>query len=300
MPPSGPTHRSTEPGGATTSSQDDDLPSQVRALYLQQGLSTRTIAEVLGIGRRGVDRALRASGVVIAPRGAGRIRPSARRPDPNDLPEQLRELYIEQRLTRKQISEKLGLTEGLVRTRLAEYGIRSRTRGRDNREDRRDVPAEEIIAAYGDSGVPAEAAGEQVGVSGGLLLRAAHDHGIAVRPGAATKRAARPIELIKALYDDPLVRRTLDRHAVPIVAPTGPIWQRFPEPVALDARLCTELYVDCGLSTTQVELITGQPSTKVRDVLRRAGVTLRPSGGRSPFRRRWDANHPQLRRAEQG
>jgi hypothetical protein len=289
---------SSEPGqdsgtpGAMAASQGDALPARVRALYEQRGLSTRAIAELLGLGRHRVDRALREAGVTIAPRGAGRARPATRRPDPDGLADQLRELYTRQRLTRRQISEKLAVTEGLVRSRLVDYGIRSRTRGRGSREDRRDVPAEQIIATYRDTGAPAEAAAALLGVSRGLLLRAAHDHGIAVRPSATTRRVTRPIELIAALYDDPSVRCTLERHAVPIVTASGPIWQRFPDPVALSTRLCTDLYVDCGLSTTHIELLTGQASSKVRDVLRRAGVTLRPPGGRSPFRRRWDANHP--------
>lgn len=100
---------------------------------------------------------------------------------------------------------------------------------------------------------------------------------------------ANPIELINALYADRLIRATLRRHGVPVVPADGPIWRRFPEPVPLSAQLCTDLYVESGASIAQIELLTGQPASQVRRRLRKAGVRLRPAGGRSPFRRRWEA-----------
>lgn len=270
---------------------DAHFAAQVRRLYEQDGLSTRRIAERLGVRRRAIDQALRAAGVVVAPRGAGRRRPT-RHPDPDDLAEQLRQLYSVERLTRREASEKLGLSEGLVRSRLAEFAIPTRTRGGVNREDRMEVPVEQVLALYRDGGLTAQRAAELLRVSRVVFLRTAHDHGVAVRPGAATARDSAAITLIAALYADPLVRATLERHGVPIVTETGPIWHRFPVPVPLTEALCVELYVEDGLSTTQVELVTGQPATRVGVVLKRAGVTMRPAGGRSPFRVRWEAAHP--------
>lgn len=272
---------------------DPAFVAHVRRLYERDGLSTRRIADVLGVGKRAVDAALRSAGVTVAPRGRGRARLSARYPDPEDLAERLHELYQVERMTRRQASEKLGLTEGLVRTRLAEFGIPTRTRGPDNREDRREVPVERVLALYRDGGLSADEAADLLGVTRRILLRTAHDHGIPVRPGAPTANVANPIELIAALYADPLVRATLRRHRVPMVPAGGPIWQRFPEPVPLSAQLCTDLYVECGTSITQIELLTGQPASQVRRRLQEAGVQMRPAGGRCPFRRRWEQTQVQ-------
>jgi transposase len=265
-----------------------DIGDQLRPLYERDGLSTRQIAQATGISRQRVERALAASGLDIAPRGAGRPRPSRRHVDPDDLGDQLRALYEEARLPRRQVSEKLGLTEGLVRDRLTEYGIPMRTRGHCSREDRRDIPEDELIRLYQDRGLSAHEAGEVLGVSRRIVLRAAHDHGIAVRPGASTRHASAPIHLVAALYADPLVRRTLERHGLPVVPAGGPIWERFPRPVAASIELWSELYFDCGASLTQIELLTGQPAGTVRRQLLAAGATLRPAGGRSPLRLRWE------------
>lgn len=270
---------------------DAQFGSQVRELYERDGLSTRRIAEQLGVRRTAVTTALHAMGVVVSPRGAGRRRPT-RHADPDDLAEQLRQLYSVEGLTRRQTSEILGLSEGMVRTRLAEFAIPTRTRGRCNREDRVEVPLEQIVRLYRDGGLSAQQAAELLDVSRLVFLRAAHDQGVPVRPGATTQHDAESIRLISALYADPQVRSTLERHHVPVATATGPIWRRFPQPVPLTEQLCIELYLNNGLSMTQIELVTGQPASRVHTVLRRAGVTLRSAGGRSPFRIRWEGRHP--------
>jgi hypothetical protein len=263
------------------------LAAEICRLYEQAGLSTRRIADTLGVGRRLVERTLREQGVAVAPRGAGRKRPTTRHPDPDDLADQLRELYENSRLTRQQVSEKLGLTEGLVRTRLAQYGIPTRSRGGHNREDRLEPEIDALRALYVDDGMTAAAAGERLDVTHRIVLRTAHDHGLPVRQGAAAARSSDPVRLIEALYADPLVAATLTRHNLRRVPPGGPIWQRFPQPLPLTTALVRELYVDCGVSITHIELLTGQPATKVRRLLHDAEVPIRSAGGRSPFRRRW-------------
>lgn len=274
---------------ASTRRARSSLTIKVCELYERDGLSTRRIADVLRISRQQVDRALRQAGVAVAARGAGRPRPTTRLPRPDDLAEVLQTLYHDQRLTRRQVSDRLDLTEGFVRDRLEEYGIATRTRGRCHREDRRELSEHDLISYYQDRELSAEAAGHLLGVSRRILLRAAHDRGVPVRPSAAATSNVGPIALIDALYADPLIKRTLRRHRVPTVAAGAPIWERFPDPVPLTAKLCIDLYVLCGVSTTQVELLTGQPAATIQRVLHGAGITLRPPGGRSPFRRRWDA-----------
>jgi hypothetical protein len=51
--------------------------------------------------------------------------------------------------------------------------------------------------------------------------------------------------------------------------------------------LVKDLYWACGTGTNHIELITGQAAESVRKFMRRAGIALRPPGGRTPFLRRW-------------
>lgn len=135
-------------------------------------------------------------------------------------------------------------------------------------------------------------AGRLLGVSRRIVLRSAHEQGLPVRVGGAPpSRGPSEIELLAALYSDPDVRRVLDRHGIPVVTVPGPIWERFPAPQPLTVSLVTQLYEGCGLSTTQIELLTGTPAAAARAALRAGGVQLRAAGGRSPFMRRWRKGH---------
>jgi hypothetical protein len=62
----------------------DDLvdPAYLARLYERDGLSTYQIAELTGLDRQRVTRALRRAGVALRPRGAGRRRPVRRPGDP--------------------------------------------------------------------------------------------------------------------------------------------------------------------------------------------------------------------------
>jgi hypothetical protein len=74
---------------------------------------------------------------------------------------------------------------------------------------------------------------------------------------------------------------------LPEVSPGGPIWRRFPHPLAVPPDLLQQLYVDCGLSLSQIELLSGQPTSTLTKRLRAIGIPSRSPGGRSPFLRRW-------------
>lgn len=258
----------------------------VSHLYDCQGLSTYEIAKATGIGRQRIGRLLHNAGVAVKPRGAGRQRP----PDAEQaaLTDVAQRLYLQSNLSSGQISVLIGVPERTIRSRLRARGVRMRTRGLSNREDRTAAPVDALVQFYLRSGLTAAETGRRLGVPSRVVLRTTHDQGLPVRVGGPLPRhGPTEIELIDALYADPLVRRALSRHGIAPRPGKGPIWQRFPVPVELSPDLAEELYVSCGLGLRHIELISGQPAETIRALLRRQEIKLRPPGGRSPFLRRW-------------
>jgi DNA-binding CsgD family transcriptional regulator len=277
--------RSRPVGGAVNGGPD---PGWLAHLYVCRGLSTYQIAARTGVDRQRVTRALRKAGVPLRPRGAGRLRPVRRIGDPPDLPRLLRELYEEAQLGSRQIAAILGLPERTVRSRLRRYGIKARSRGCWNREDRTTVSAGVLEALYIELGMTAAEVGQRLGVSGGTVLRSAHALGVPVRSGGvAPLPGPQEIELVRALYADLLIAVALTEHGVPRVPAGGSLSQRFPVPVRLTTPLVKDLYWECGTGLNHIELLTGQPAGSIRGFMRRVGIPLRHPGGRTPFLRRW-------------
>jgi hypothetical protein len=269
-----------------------DLAERVCHLYLCQELSTYRIAAIEGISRQRVGRMLRRAGVLIKPRGAGRRRTAA---DPAVVAA-LKDLYLRFRFTSGQIASLTGIPDRTVRDRLRAAGVTMRSRGRCNREDRQSVPADALADLYVRAGLTAAETGSTLGVHRRVVLRTAHDLDLPVRLGGPTPRSGpTEIELVDALYGDPMVRRVIARHGLPRVPAAGPISRRFPVPLALNPELAAELYDECGLGLRHIELLTGQPGDTIRAMLHRYGIRLRGPGGRSPFLRRWRSDsNPEI------
>jgi hypothetical protein len=232
---------------------------------------------------------LKKAGVPVKPRGAGR----QRQPDGKQaaLTDVAVRLYLQSRLSSSQISARLGVPERTIRSRLRARGVRMRSRGRSNREDRAAAPVEALAQLYVHAGLTAAETGRVRGVPGRVVLRTAHDQGLPVRVGGPQPRhGPSEIELIGALYADALVRRALSRRGISPRPGGGAIWQRFPVPVDVGPELARELYESCGLGLRHIELISGQPAETIRALLRGQDITLRSPGGRSPFMRRWREN----------
>lgn len=271
----------------------------LRHLYVCEELSTYRIGVHVGLDRQRVTRMLRGSGVPLRPRGAGRSRPHARAADPADLRSLLDALYVQERLSSRQIGLVLGMPERRVRTRLRELGISRRTRGSYNREDRETLAPERLRELYARHGLSADQVAAKLASSRAVVLRSAHDEGVPVRPGAAAQNDSMhgEIELIEALYGDPLVHDAVTRHGLPVLPAGGPIWQRIPDPVPLSARLVRDLYARCGVGLHHIELLTGQPEATIRRFMETHGIARRPAGGRTPFLRRWaNGTHRRPRR----
>jgi hypothetical protein len=260
----------------------------VSHLYVCEGLSTYQIGRLVGMHRQRVGRLLAQARVAVKPRGAGRRRPLSE--EEAAAADAMARLYVEAGLTTVEISSLTGVPDRTVRDRLRARGVRLRTRGPLNREDRRSVPAGEIAELYVAGGLSAADVGRLLGVSGQIVLRSAHDEGLPVRVGGPEPNAGpAEIELVDALYADPLVKHALARHGIAPSPAGGAIWQRFPVPARVSPELAIELYLACGLSVRHIELLTGQPSQTILRLLRAQGIARRPAGGRSPFLRRWRA-----------
>jgi hypothetical protein len=280
-------HQESEPAGRTAASGGAD-PAWLAHLYHCRGLSTYAIAEFTGIDRQRVTRILRKAGVPPRPRGAGRARPERGSGAVPDLPRLMRGLYEDTGLSSRQIAAVLGMPERTVRSRLRRYGVTVRTRGGRNREDRWTVPVSVLEVLYVELGMTAAEVGERLGVSGKIVLRSAHALGVPVRVGGVVPvPGPDEIELISALYADPLIDAALTAHDIPRVPTGGSLSQRFPVPVPLTTPLVKDLYWLCGAALTHIELLTGQPAESIRGFMRRADIPLRHPGGRTPFLRRW-------------
>ena len=257
-------------------------------LYVLWGWSVRQIAALLGIDRRRARRMLDDRGHHVPPHGGGRPRRGQRVAPSDSEMSVIRALYVREQRSTARIGEQVGLSAHTVRRVLREAGVRIRTRGGANREDRAQLEAAVIADLYLGRGLSADEVARRVGSSRRIVLRLAHDLGWPVRTGGPpARRGPEVIELIRALHADPSVRDILTEHGIAPVEPGGAIWERFAQPVPLSPGLLRELYDGCGLALTHIELLTGWPAATVRHRLLLAGIDVRPPGGRSPFMRRW-------------
>jgi transposase len=263
---------------------DDTAIDRLVADYAA-GASIRELALSSHLSRARVRAALVAAGYALAPRGAGRPRLQRRHVVPAEITHQIRDLYVDHRLTRRQIAEKLAVSEHTVRTTLDRSGVDTRTRGGFNREDRTRIPADVLRRLYGRQQLTVAQVAARLNSTPAVVSASLHEHGIPVRR-PTWQTPPEQVCVLNELYADHVLLAVLRRHGVPRRSLPGGLASRFPEPFPLTAPLLHDLYVECGLSAKHIELVTGQPSVQVYRHLAAHGVPRRRPGGLSPWRRR--------------
>ena len=122
------------------------------------------------------------------------------------------------------------------------------------------MPADALAELYVRAGLSAVETGRLLDVSRQVVLRTAHDEGLPVRVGGPEpRRGPVEIELVDALYGDPLVQPTIARYRLVRLHVGGPIWQRFPVPVRVSPELAEELYISCGPGVRHIDCYPGSP-----------------------------------------
>lgn len=252
--------------------------SQLEDLYIRRGFSQAEIGRRLNVSPKTVGRRLREENIDI--RAAGESIMSRA---------ELKDLYCSQGLTMEQIATRFGRSVAWVQDALKRHGIPSRPRGMD-RHHRRDLPVDDIVRLYVDEEWSAAAVGRKLGISTPLVLRTLHSQGHPVRRrGPRSKDSRDDVELIKELYADKLVCKVIDKHGIPRRRAGRSLVERFPKPIPLTSQALKDLYLQAGLSSDHIELLTGQPRMRVRRWLRSAGVPLRLPGDAAPaLRRIWN------------
>ena len=263
----------------------DDTTLELVVAGYAAGASIRELASTSHLSRPRVRAALIAAGYIPAPRGAGRPRLQRQHVLPEEVTDRIRELYVDHRLARRQIAEKLDLAEHTVRTTLYRIGVETRTRGAFNREDRTRIPANVLRRLYVRQQLTVAQVAAQLNSTPAVVSASLHEHGIPVRR-PTWQAPPEQVCVLNELYADPELLAVLRRHGVPRTSRPGGLANRFPAAVPLTAALLHDLYVECGLSAKHIELVTGQPSVQVYRHLAAHGVPRRRAGGLSPWRRR--------------
>lgn len=257
------------------------LPAtELRKLYVDDGVSAQEIAARLGITTNQVRVALRHHAIRRPPPVPPHPPPVA--PPP---PEVLADLYVRQGLPSAAIAARYHTAAPKARAWLADAGIPIAPR--TTRQTRTDIDADLLRELYLDNQLTAEEVGAELDRSLAVVLRALHDHAIPVRIGPRRQSDRdRCIELLNELYADPEVLALLRRHRIPRRPSPGTLVERFPRPATITTELLRAAYVELGLSARHIELLTGQPADQVLDALHDAGLPVRPKGSMSPWRQR--------------
>jgi transposase-like protein len=256
---------------------------RLRELYVVEALTVREVAERFGVPRQRVIRELALAG--IPRRSRHERRPRGARAAVTE--EALRELYVERRLTIRELCAAFGVSDEYVRKRLRQCQLAKRpgTFVPKLERDRAEVTAD--AAELYEAGHGLREVSEALGISTNEVRQLLHEAGVSVRPpGLPSTADQRHRRLLEDLYGDSQVVDVLERFDVPVQDPSQ--WTR-PSPfetlvdLPVPETLVRELYVEVGLSGYHISLLCGVGALSVMNRLRALGIAIRPSGRPCPW-----------------
>jgi len=252
--------------------------------YLRRGLSAHALAAEQGCSAQKVRDDLRRHGLTLRPQG--QTTPGLDALGDDDL----RRLYVEERLSFAEIAERAGCSTGAVGKRLRRAGVTARPRGGRARPlDESDV-ADRLRDLYVEQGLSVAEVARHVGHSRDWVVTRLDRLGLP-RPGWQKKpRRALPAARLRRLWVDERrsVPEVAEQFGVPAdwvraeLARHGISRPRRPPPglTPLTTKVLEDLYVHQGLSATEIAHRVGGSPTRVVEALERAGIPRRPRGQR--------------------
>ena len=260
---------------------------RLQELYVEQRLTTREVAAEFGLDKARVVRALAAAGIPSRPRESRR--PHGARAKVTDT--KLAQVYQRPGMTIEKTARHFGVSDEYLRKRIAETKL-TRRPGSFTSKTKWSPPALQAKAAeLYTKGLTMREVAARLQVSTPTISHALHAAKVPVRRGGAPRPESQdpPRILIADLYNDPDIVALLRRHDVEIPDETDwTVTGAFHTYVSLPAppALLRELYDDIGLAIHHIALLIGLGDLATHSALLQAGVTLRPSGGQSPWNRR--------------
>lgn len=255
---------------------------RLRALYVEQRLTTREVGAELGMSHNRVIRELALAG--IPRRSRHERRPRDHRADVTR--EALEELYDARGLSVRELTAWFGVSEEYLRKRLRECGFAKR-RGtfRPKLSRSRGEIVDDAARLYDETGMSLRDVAAQLEVSATIVREMLHEAGVTVRPPGRWG-SGRSRQLLRNMYGDTDVVNVLRRFGVAVQDPDhwsrpGPLEAVAPLPLPSD--LLEELYVRLGLSAFHIGILCGVGTAAVVSALRTAGIELRPPGQPCPW-----------------
>jgi transposase len=259
--------------------------NRLRALYVDSRLTTREIAAQFGVSHHRIIRELALVGIPRRPRYEHTRK--ARRASLTE--ETLRELYVEQGLTMREIAQAAQVNLEYVSTRLRACRFAKRPGSFRPRTAYAAAELRQLAAElYESSGLTMRQVAAELGVSASTVRQALHEALVQVRVGGppGVVNGLAPGQMVRDLYGDPAVAAVLRLHSV--VMPNLDNWQpagpfQTYAPLPLSGSLLRALYVEQGLSAFHISVVCGVGTMAVMSGLRRHHVPLRDSGHYCPW-----------------
>lgn len=270
------------PRGPTRSLPPVPTEPELRALYVDQGLTIKQVSQQTGISTTRINGALQQYGITRRKPGW-----TDGTPPPPITAEQLQDLYVDQDLTIVDTATKLDTTTTRVRAALQRHGMTMRPERRPKPPVPLDV--DELTELYVTQHLDDSAIGARLGMPAFRVRQRREELGVRRPPAAPPRKPltdAPPAAELAALYTDqgltlaqiarrfetssPRVRQWLDAAAIPVKPRTTRETR-----TQLDPAKIRELYQDRQWSSPEIAAHLGISTNQVLRVLHEHDIPVR-------------------------